>query len=271
MIDFAANTQAGTLITTAIASYLCYIRRFTNSTQQHYRWVLRGFESYCPTVLEDLTHQHIEAYLNDLLINLCCRTHNNRLTVIKSFCRWASGFYEISNPAEKIHFIREDPPSRRVMSIDEYHRLLKVCTAGQRKLIMLIANTGLRAAEVKSLTEKNIIGLNIVIDGKGHRRRVIPINQVCQEILADINFLKNYRKRNAIYSMMQYRCRKAGIAPAGPHALRHMLAGVLAGQGVSLFKISKLLGHADTRTTEKIYINLTLESAVAGVTDNLHL
>jgi len=165
--------------------------------------------------------------------------------------------------------VREDPPHRRVLTKDEFDKLLSTCTGRQQKLLKLIANTGLRAAEVQKLTAQNVVGDFIVIDGKGRKRRVIPLNKTTREICSDLSFLERYRKRNAVYSMMRYRCGLVHLLSAGPHALRHMLATELAQQDVPIYRISKLLGHADLRTTERVYVNLSLESAVAGVTDNL--
>ena len=47
----------------------------------------------------------------------------------------------------------------------------------------------------------------------------------------------------------------AGVEWCTPHSLRHTFASQLAIKGVSLYKISKWLGHADFKTTQ-IYAHL---------------
>ena len=47
----------------------------------------------------------------------------------------------------------------------------------------------------------------------------------------------------------------AGLArPLGLHTLRHTFAVTLAREGVPILKLSKVLGHANTRTTEMHYL-----------------
>ena len=50
-------------------------------------------------------------------------------------------------------------------------------------------------------------------------------------------------------------CREADVPWVTPHVLRHTFASQLAMAGVSLYKISKWLGHSDFETTQ-IYAHL---------------
>lgn len=47
--------------------------------------------------------------------------------------------------------------------------------------------------------------------------------------------------------------RRAGLAGVTPHVLRHSVATWLDEDGVPMERISKMLGHRDRRTTERIY------------------
>lgn len=51
-------------------------------------------------------------------------------------------------------------------------------------------------------------------------------------------------------------CEAAGILSMGFHQLRHSYASALVKNGVSLFQVSKLTGHADTRMLERHYAHL---------------
>jgi site-specific recombinase XerD len=44
---------------------------------------------------------------------------------------------------------------------------------------------------------------------------------------------------------------KAGLSDVRIHDLRHTFASTLVNQGVSLYEVQKLLGHAQIRTTER--------------------
>jgi integrase len=62
----------------------------------------------------------------------------------------------------------------------------------------------------------------------------------------------------------------AGIdRPIGFHGLRDTFAGHLVVAGVPLLTVSKLLGHADTRTTEKYYAHLAPDHLHKAIDDHL--
>ncbi len=69
---------------------------------------------------------------------------------------------------------------------------------------------------------------------------------------------------------MKLACLKAGISPPmGFHGLRDTFASHLVMRGVPLLTVSKLLGHADTRTTEKYYAHLAPDHLHQVLDDNL--
>lgn len=57
---------------------------------------------------------------------------------------------------------------------------------------------------------------------------------------------------------MREACKRADIAPAASfHILRHTYASHLAMNGVPMAVIAAILGHGDTRMTEKHYAHLS--------------
>ena len=69
----------------------------------------------------------------------------------------------------------------------------------------------------------------------------------------------------------QAACKAAGLAALRVHDLRHSFASFAIADGVSLFVVSKLLGHASTRTAER-YTHVgadPLQEAAAGVGSRL--
>ncbi len=59
--------------------------------------------------------------------------------------------------------------------------------------------------------------------------------------------------------------RKVGISDFTWHGLRRTFATRLAHKGLDIYKISKLLGHEDVRTTQKRYAHHCSESLRDGV------
>jgi site-specific recombinase XerD len=57
--------------------------------------------------------------------------------------------------------------------------------------------------------------------------------------------------------------------PVSYHLLRHFYASLLVEQGVSLQMVARLLGHSDTRVTEKHYAHLQPSTLADVVEKNL--
>jgi len=245
--------------------------------------VIGRFTKFAPVYAANLKAEHIDNYITHVLENNNKnRTANAHLTVLKSFCRWLAENHDVPNPSLEIKMLAEDPPKVRVLDDQEYQKVLDVCKPKERDVIIFLAHTGLRISEFQHLTWDNIsddrrfIKLMIV---KGRRQRLIPLNSTCKTILSNgsrnpnsnsIQFLKNYMlSRDSVYRMCKKLARHAGIPVFGPHALRHYFATVLYRKGVPLQFISKCLGHADTRTTEQIYVHLFPPRDLLGVTDIL--
>jgi len=103
------------------------------------------------------------------------------------------------------------------------------------------------------------------------------LNRTLQAILAKyqirrpnafIQISKNYRYRNALWQLIKTLSVRAGIAPAGPHSLRHYFATRMIQKGVNIYYLSKILGHQSVQTTEKIYLHYTAEETI-GLTNCL--
>lgn len=64
---------------------------------------------------------------------------------------------------------------------------------------------------------------------------------------------------NSLYTYITRACAKHGIRKISVHGLRHMYATILVEQGVSLAKISALLGHSSIHTTFDFYLDVMEE------------
>jgi len=55
--------------------------------------------------------------------------------------------------------------------------------------------------------------------------------------------------RQGVADVVRRACAAAGMEPAGPHRLRHALAGELLAAGAGLGEVAQMLRHQDLRTT----------------------
>lgn len=137
--------------------------------------------------------------------------------------------------------------------------------------------TGIRVSELVNLTLEDLDidnRLIYIVNGKGKKDRLIPINKKLLTILKD--YLSNIRP--SITSEKLFCTRRSGALSAqyinvtlkkaqetmgfdrniSAHILRHSFASALIKKNVPLAYLQKLLGHADLRVTS-IYIHQNIE------------
>lgn len=257
-----------------VEEFLEYIkRRKSKNTHKNYQNALRCFDEFLST--ENISAQLIEQYLQSLLDKgLKAKTVNLHLAAVKSYCRYRADFYDAPNPATKVRKAPECLPPRRRLTEDEYQKLLKVTNGEATKfnerdvsLIKLLANTGIRIGELRTLTLTADPTIGLVV-GKGNKRRAIPLNETARSIIESpvFNRLKNLSYRS-LHLIIQKACQHAGVMPASPHDFRHFFAN-RARKHLSTYQISKILGHSSTKVTEMIYFEWQYDE-VKGLTDFL--
>jgi integrase len=156
----------------------------------------------------------------------------------------------------------------------DFHELLNVIDSEDIKdLVIFAVNTGLRQMELIKL-EWNQIKLDkniVILDNqyhitKGKRVRTIPLNSKGLQILEKrfVNKIRNrvftYRGNHLMQDFLSHKyagyVEKAKLnTKLNFHSLRHTFASWLVQKGVSIYEVSKLLGHADIKTTQ-IYAHL---------------
>lgn len=186
------DPQQKVLVSEAVEKWLSYCKRFTDRTQETYLFTIKKFVKGLPKYVRyanDIEVAHLQSYIGHLLsAGLKRATANRRLTTIRSFCRWLSETYDIENVASKIRNLKEDPPTVRLLSEQEYEKVLTVATGNVKNLIEFLGNTGLRVSECCDLTWSSVDWENkrLVIVGKGRKRRAITLNSKTLQILNEL-------------------------------------------------------------------------------------
>jgi len=114
--------------------------------------------------------------------------------------------------------------------------------------------TGGRSGEIRRLSRKNVLDESLVVKGKTGRR-MVKLNTQAQDIIKDQDPLWSYRK-DFVSHKFKKEVRRLGIKDARFHDLRRTFGLNLIKQGMSIYKVSKLLGHSSVRTTEQHYAPL---------------
>ena len=207
-------------------------------------------------------------------------TANRILTVLKAALNHAYKESRVASKGawEKVTAFREvDVPKVSYLSVEECKRLIDVCPADFRALVRAALYTGCRYGELTALRvdsfNPNAATLHIERSKSG-KGRYIPLTEEGAAFFASVTQGKPDKatmfshtdgpRRDDAWESSQQRywmelaCADAKIAPAiSFHILRHTYASQLAMNGTPMPVIAALLGHADTRMTERHYGHLS--------------
>ncbi len=184
-------------------------------------------------------------------------------------------------PFLKIKKEEENNVQEKYLTPEEEKRLIENCPEWIKDLVVFALNTGLRQGEQLSLTwdRVSLSRRTILIqETKSGKPRSVPLNKTTLGVLERRAKTKSIKKDLVFFSShgtkldnsnlvraFKEALRKAKISDFTWHGLRRTFATRLAHKGLDIYKISRLLGHADVQTTQKRYAHHCTESLRIGV------
>jgi site-specific recombinase XerD len=260
------------------------------------RRILAWYDDHVPDQpLAAMTGEHVLALVQHLLLhstNHYTRTSTTSYTrTFLRFLRWSN-----LNGEDLARFVPRTPCYRlshlppRLTWADVRRTIDAIDTATpsgmrDRALLLVLATTGLRNKELRSLELRDINWRRaeiLVRRTKARRDRIVPLLQEAGEALADYVlharpkidssrvFLSHklpvgpFRSSSGISRIVRARLERSGIAlprSAGAHLVRHSLATQLVGQRRPINEVADLLGHRSIDTTA-IYVKVALPQLV---------
>jgi integrase len=226
--------------------------------------------------LLEITDKKIRAFVDYRIKNPSLYQARKDLINISSCFNWAvQEKYVVSNPCATIKQIKVPPKLPVFFSKDEFTKLGDTITNKEFKAMVLIAvNTGLREMELLTLRwdqirfdEKILILDNRTHITKGKKIRTVPLNNTVLAVLRELKINKisgqlvfklegvTNREKYVQNNFRKYVKITAVNPKLNFHSLRHTFASWLVQAGVSIYEVSKLLGHSDIKTTQ-IYAHL---------------
>ena len=195
-------------------------------------------------------------------------TINRELGVLSAAIRWcyAQGY---TDKLVLVPRLPSPPPRQRWLSKEECDRLLAAARPNPHvwAFIAMALLTGQRKEAILGLTKDRVFLDEGFIDfnengplcERRKARAVVPISPEMRELLTVLQSDSIYVVNNNGRRVRDMRkvwgkvIKAAGLEGVTPHTLRHTVATLLVRAGVPLIEVSKLLGHKDSRITERVY------------------
>lgn len=239
---------------------------------------------------DHVTADECRSYAKSRLLTVSPGTVWTELTRLRSCLNWAIK-RRVIQPAGYVWVPTKPAPKGRVLSIDEAHALIDGATMPHVKLFVWLALlTGARTGAILELTWDRVDFDAGVI----RFTRPEPVNPLQKQarksrasvtLTPELRFMLLEAKAGALTDHViewdgapvasirkgfSEACRRAKLVGVVPHTLRHTTASWALDDGVELLRISRQLGHRDSRTTETIYaksspaFSAPVSEAVAG-------
>lgn len=270
---------------------------YKKETVKNYKTTLTRFRDHCikqgcdapdkvsKTILRlylaELQETHSPNYVNGIL---------SRVRSFYDFLCFEEHISENDDPTKRIKFVKTK--KRIIVPFNDNEVLEMIQAAGAQKnkfyaerdklIIMILADCGLRVKELVSLRDMDILTDKIFVnEGKGDKQRMVYLTpQVAKQVIRykrvrkgyfDAKnipesqwFFKNFRgepmRNDGVQKMLKRIGSRCDIRPEvriSPHTFRHWFAQSQLKNGVSIFTLSKLLGHESINTTQVYLESIT--------------
>lgn len=242
----------------------------THITAQHIRLFLLSYHDKCLPNGRKLTSATVNAYYRAL----------------KTFFNWlvAEGFLTKS-PMQNIKPPKVDKKIIRPFSPKDIEDILLLCSGNKfldlrnRSIVLLFMDTGLRLEELSNIQLKdiNFDQETIKVMGKGAKERIVRMGKSTQKAMVKYLLKRDDSytclwvteerkpiRRAGIQITVKRLCQRAEITDAkpGPHTFRHYAAISCLRNGMNVFTLQEMLGHASLEMTRRYTKTLGAEDVI---------
>jgi integrase len=254
------------------------------------RSLLKLLPFFGERLLKDINPAMVEAYKQTRLNEPSGRTPqhltkpatvNRELACLKTiFSKAVKNGKAEGNPTKGVKMEKENNERDRILSPEEYARLLAHCPRHLKPIVKLAYHTAMRQGEIFSLTwaqvdlKEGFIQLRPQ-DCKTNEGRLVPFNGEIREMFKGLPrnlpgarvFNRNGKPISSIREVFEAACRRAEIEGFTFHDLRHTAINNWRLQGHDYFRIMAATGHK-TLNVFKRYNTVSKEELKALVGEN---
>ena len=262
---------------------------YGQSTQSMISSYTREFANYYSSKkAQEITREDIINYYEYLSIRpnkrrtggLSGASLKHHIYAIRTFLNYLEQIGKLSeNPISGLNFPKHANKTREILTIQEIQELYNKTENSLEKAVLgIFYGCGLRRTEGQALNIKDINfreNLLYVREGKGKKRRVIPLNKKVKQDIENYIYFERFSKtenkalivnktgqrmRGGTYNtIIKNLVEKAGIKKEITlHNLRHTIATQLLNNGMSIEYVRDFLGHKHLEATQ-IYTHVINE------------
>lgn len=271
-------------ISRAVKDYLIEIevRKYSPRTIRSYRCNLNLFLRFCEekdgiSDTEDIRLGTVKQLARFMSETGHKGTYiNSLLKTIKSFIQYCydegeGGF----NTKKNFKWCKEDKPVIMTFAPEQVKKMLRNCHGSDflsrrdTAILTILFETGIRCYELCCIKDEDIREDYIIINGKNHKQRVVPITPALKKAMlkydgereqyfalrhCDPYYFLSFHGYQLTVGAVENILKRRGEGITGvrvsPHTCRHFFAQQQVKMGTDLYTISRLLGHENIRITQ---------------------
>lgn len=228
------------------------------------------------------THYDLNAFLASVSVGQRRKVRAH----LASFFRWLEDEDLIDrNPMRKVR-----TPRQHAQQVPDIFTDAEVAAMCADPLLALMLHTGIRKGECRRLQRRHInldSGELRVIDGKGGKSRVVPLNRTALKAVADIDLTERLNPEDHLWfsrpgggsviersrpvgeatfaNWWRHALERVGVDYRKPHMARHTFSTRYLRSGGKVKTLQLILGHASSATTVDLYAHLDVSDARADI------
>ena len=272
------------------------VRKFTPKSLKSYRNNLNLFLRFCEEEegvvdIEDLTL----AVVRKFSLYMSSRGKkgsyiNGVLKIAKSFLQYCyDEGYGGFDTKKNFKWCKQEKAVIRAFKPEDVKKMMQSCRGYEylqvrdAAVLTMLFETGIRCWELCCIQKEDIHDDFIIIKGKNHKQRVVPITPILNKAMIKYNnaaeyyftlknvedyyFLSNHG-RQLTNGAVEHIVKRHGVGIEGirvsPHTCRHFYAQQHIKMGTDLYTLSRLLGHENIQITQ-IYLNSLRDTDVINI------
>jgi integrase len=194
--------------------------------------------------------------------DLAPATIRNRLACLKAACRWgwkAHGLVS-TDPTTRMQLPAVRNERKVYISRGDMLRACRACTNWQAQIAIRVCfYSGLRLGELYTVATS--AGALVLEDTKNGDSRAIPAHPKIRHLLRHLPLVA---PQITVQRAWQRARARVGLDHVTIHDLRHSAASEMINAGVDLYTVGQVLGHRDSRSTQR-YSHLTARTLADAV------